>query len=282
MSTLYVLRAKGTDIYKIGATRGAVPDRIKQLRVGCPFPLEVVCTHDAEDAFGLERGFHHYFHDKRLEGEWFRLSEVDVETIRRDCEEPPVPLPDEADEEDQERGGAETLAQRYAQPRVLYLALPFFAVIGFVALDSSVGVVAREHLSNLWFIAFVVSLSLLVDSYRRRARERHDHRLIHRLAGGVSLFYMKEIVANPKGAAAIITKSDRQRARRLLRRRLRGKMELYQCLALLINSVEAADLNDHSARMRLYRLFKSRNWDWPDGDDPIEVWRKHFEEHPLG
>ena len=151
MPTLYVLQAKGTDIYKIGATRGAVPDRIKQLQVGCPFPLEVVCTHDAEDAFGLERGFHHYFHDKRLEGEWFRLSEIDVESIRRDCEEPPTPLPDEAgeDEEDQERGGAETSGRRHVQPYAFYLALPLFAVIGFIALDSSVGVVAREHLGNL-------------------------------------------------------------------------------------------------------------------------------------
>lgn len=235
MATLYVLQAKGTDIYKIGATRRAVPDRIKQLKVGCPFPLEVVCTHDAEDAFGLERGFHHYFHDKRLEGEWFSLSEADVETIRRDCEAPPVPLLEEeedeadvdeadVDEEDREGGGADTSAQRHVQlqPSGFYLALPLFAVIGFITLNATVGVVASEHLGNLWFIAFVITLLLLVDSYRRRAQERQQRNLSPRLFSAPMYVYLHEVVVHPEQVARQIRKRSRSRSRRLARGKLRG------------------------------------------------------------
>ncbi len=125
-------------------------------------------------------------------------------------------------------------------------------------------------------VLVLAALGMVVAATSRRQRTAEADLAI-RLAGKIALVYMKEITADTKAAARIIKKADRHLARRLSRDKLRGKMELYACLAHLMNEIEGARLNAHSARMRLHRLFKAKDWPWPEGEDPLKAWRRFFE-----
>lgn len=125
-------------------------------------------------------------------------------------------------------------------------------------------------------VLVLAALGMVVAATRGRQRTAEADLAI-RLAGKIALVYMKEITADTKAAARIIEKADRHLARRLSRDKLRGKMELYACLAHLMNEIEGGSLNAHSARMRLHRLFKANRWSWPEGEDPLKAWRWFFE-----
>jgi len=77
---LYVLRL-GTEppLYKIGRTID-FDSRIRRLKsqVKLPWPLEVVYTFECEDMVDAETHFHRRFAQKRQNGEWFALDDVDL------------------------------------------------------------------------------------------------------------------------------------------------------------------------------------------------------------
>ena len=130
-------------------------------------------------------------------------------------------------------------------------------------------------------IALLIAVVAVAGAIVSRRSQLFEADLMERLAGNATLPFMREIATNPKGASRVISKVDKHLARRLSRGRLRGMMELYECVALLSNRIAGTDLNAHSARMRLQRLFKRNGWDWPKGEDPIEAWRRHFEAHTV-
>jgi hypothetical protein len=76
MSTVYVLRAKGTNLVKIGFTGGDVEERRRALQTGCPHELvvELAFAGTMED----ERRAHALHHGQRLVGEWFQLAADEV------------------------------------------------------------------------------------------------------------------------------------------------------------------------------------------------------------
>lgn len=67
--------------YKIGKAKNA-EDRITTLGVVLPFPVTPVHTIKTDDMTGLERELHTRFDSKRLAGEWFALTQEDVEYIK--------------------------------------------------------------------------------------------------------------------------------------------------------------------------------------------------------
>lgn len=68
--------------YKIGKTRN-LPTRIDTLAVGVivPFDIKLIHHFKSNDYSGDEKKLHDMFFDKRADGEWFVLSEKDVEYI---------------------------------------------------------------------------------------------------------------------------------------------------------------------------------------------------------
>lgn len=76
---VYVIRSPYG--YKIGKTR-TLRDRTRLFAVKLPFPIEVVMTGWFADHSLAERNFHRQFADKRLEGEWFDLTDSDLELLR--------------------------------------------------------------------------------------------------------------------------------------------------------------------------------------------------------
>lgn len=76
---IYVIRSPYG--YKIGKTR-TLRDRTRLFAVKLPFPIDVVMTGWFADYSLAERNFHRQFADKRLEGEWFDLTDSDLELLR--------------------------------------------------------------------------------------------------------------------------------------------------------------------------------------------------------
>jgi hypothetical protein len=77
----FVYLLKGQGYYKIG--RAKDPHRRSEtLAVQLPFPTEMVAHVHSPDYKALEAELHQRFVDKRLNGEWFDLSDEDVEYIK--------------------------------------------------------------------------------------------------------------------------------------------------------------------------------------------------------
>lgn len=71
---LYVIRAVGTNLYKIGITSRSVADRLKELQTGNPIKLEVVRSYQFIGTSKIERELHEHLYAYRRSGEWFELS----------------------------------------------------------------------------------------------------------------------------------------------------------------------------------------------------------------
>lgn len=74
---VYAIRAE-TGLIKLGRTRGPVHKRLSDLQRMSPVRLELLgfCWTDA--AADVERYFHYLFIDRRIHGEWFRLTTRDL------------------------------------------------------------------------------------------------------------------------------------------------------------------------------------------------------------
>lgn len=83
MKRLYVLKCK--DVYKIGITSRSVESRVADMTTGNPFPIDVVKDYSVANAFRLEQRLHSMFHDKKVHGEWFNLTQEDIQTIDSIC-----------------------------------------------------------------------------------------------------------------------------------------------------------------------------------------------------
>lgn len=79
---VYVLRVDN-GLCKIGRTR-YLDDRIYQLGITLPYDPELVCAIKVEDCIKAEREIHELFIDagKNVRGEWFELTEADIEYIK--------------------------------------------------------------------------------------------------------------------------------------------------------------------------------------------------------
>lgn len=66
---------------KIGLTTGSVDRRNRQHQTGNPRPIETVYQFWAADVNAAEAALHRQYSDKRLGGEWFSLTDGDIESI---------------------------------------------------------------------------------------------------------------------------------------------------------------------------------------------------------
>lgn len=79
--TVYVAKAVGLDVYKIGRSSG-VFTRLSTLDRGTPFGIELIALIRTIDAEELERFLHRIVKGPRVHGEWFQLTEEDLQTIK--------------------------------------------------------------------------------------------------------------------------------------------------------------------------------------------------------
>lgn len=77
---VYLIRNSMTNHYKIGITNN-VQDRLQHLQTANSAKLELLTSVKTSDPPLLEKELHTKFAVKRLEGEWFKLTNVDVEYV---------------------------------------------------------------------------------------------------------------------------------------------------------------------------------------------------------
>lgn len=90
---LYLLRAEGTDLHKIGITAN-LDSRIRTISTSCPYRIQMLACYEfysQQKASERERYWHKHFAAKRANREWFRLTGEDVKEIDR-TENPPAPV----------------------------------------------------------------------------------------------------------------------------------------------------------------------------------------------
>lgn len=88
MKTVYLVSAEinGSVVYKIGWTSRTPEDRIKEFKTGNASDMYLVDSFKSKWATKIESHLHRYFKDKSLSGEWFALTEFDVEKFQFLCE----------------------------------------------------------------------------------------------------------------------------------------------------------------------------------------------------
>lgn len=83
---VYLICENGDNqLYKIGVTRSDINTRIKKLQTGNGNPLRCVHTFNSNRPYKLEKMLHIYFANSREEGEWFLLSEDEVNEFPELC-----------------------------------------------------------------------------------------------------------------------------------------------------------------------------------------------------
>lgn len=82
---IYLARQKETSLYKIGITKNDPKLRILQLQTGNAIPLELVETFQTSHDYKMETALHAQFSLKRMEGEWFELSQEEVDSFFDIC-----------------------------------------------------------------------------------------------------------------------------------------------------------------------------------------------------
>lgn len=76
---IYIIRAETGD-YKIGRARNA-PQRVSEIMTTLPFRADLVHTIQTNNMVWAERELHLRFAEKRSHGEWFRLSQPDLDWL---------------------------------------------------------------------------------------------------------------------------------------------------------------------------------------------------------
>ena len=76
----YVYFVQCNNKVKIGFSRNYI-ERIKIYKVASPFESKMLHVIKTDDCKKLEEYFHNRFASKRVEGEWFDLTEIDIKQI---------------------------------------------------------------------------------------------------------------------------------------------------------------------------------------------------------
>jgi hypothetical protein len=82
IGTGHVYMLKYDKVYKIGRSTDA-SRRHKDIRVQMPYMTEEVHIIETDDPVGIEAYWHNRFKNKRLKGEWFKLTAADIRAFKK-------------------------------------------------------------------------------------------------------------------------------------------------------------------------------------------------------
>ena len=82
----YIYLVRCNEYYKIGITSDGNPtikDRLRTMRTGNPYPIYLILKARVTSAEKLEQALHTCFRASWIQGEWFKLDDVDVGLVIR-------------------------------------------------------------------------------------------------------------------------------------------------------------------------------------------------------
>jgi len=87
MINVYLICAEfeGRRLYKIGYTRRDVSKRIKELKTGNGSEMYVIDSFNSKWGTKIEAQLHRTFKSKKINGEWFDLTDEDVKSFIGKC-----------------------------------------------------------------------------------------------------------------------------------------------------------------------------------------------------
>jgi hypothetical protein len=80
----YVYFIRCNEFTKIGITND-IDYRLRSLQTGNPYPLELLCKFEYANALPIEGILHKRFSGRRVQGEWFKLSDTDLSDAFKIC-----------------------------------------------------------------------------------------------------------------------------------------------------------------------------------------------------
>lgn len=86
--SVYLIRQTdldGNELFKIGITKNDIEVRLSCLQTGSPHKLDLQGLYKSEFYNKIEKWMHRKYTSKRLEGEWFDLTNKDVVNFHEDC-----------------------------------------------------------------------------------------------------------------------------------------------------------------------------------------------------
>jgi hypothetical protein len=75
----------GNKLYKIGYTRREIEKRIKEFKTGNASEFYIVDSFRSKWGTKIESQLHRYFRRKKISGEWFDLSDDDINDFKKQC-----------------------------------------------------------------------------------------------------------------------------------------------------------------------------------------------------
>ena len=88
MIKIYLICAEigGEKLHKIGYTKRTIEQRIKEFKTGNASDFYIVDSFQSKWGTKVESQLHRHFRNKKLSGEWFKLSDSDISKFRELCE----------------------------------------------------------------------------------------------------------------------------------------------------------------------------------------------------
>jgi hypothetical protein len=86
MSKVYLIGIPEESRYKIGYTNRSIDNRVNEIQTGNAKKIEVLEIFETEHHIKVESWMHKIHRQKRMEGEWFELTDEDVKHFKQDCQ----------------------------------------------------------------------------------------------------------------------------------------------------------------------------------------------------
>lgn len=84
---IYLIQESATQLFKIGITKKDVQQRKRELQTGNASVLTVIHEFETKYNFKLEKAIHAHFRIKKVNSEWFELTDEDISTFIETCKQ---------------------------------------------------------------------------------------------------------------------------------------------------------------------------------------------------